>query len=147
MTDARRNAVPAEDVRPLTKEQRIVNDVLKLIGEATTIENDVERRIDRNDIDAALYRMREARLATQRMHARQSKPAMRAIQQFIAALRKANRAKGGVPEDIRLLLGLEHMLYHLEAYANAHRKPKPDAIEKRLAAEEAAKPAMFFPRF
>jgi len=45
--------------------------------------------------------------------------------------------KGGLPEDIRLVLGLDRMIHHLAAYGKAHRKPKPDAIRKRLAADNA----------
>ena len=45
--------------------------------------------------------------------------------------------KGGLPEDIRLVLGLDRMIHHLAAYGKAHRKPKPDAIRKRLAADYA----------
>jgi hypothetical protein len=36
---------------------------------------------------------------------------------------------------MRLVLGLDRMIYHLAAYETAHRKPKPDSIRKRLAAE------------
>ena len=62
---------------------------------------------------------------------------MRAIKQLGTALRKANRPKGGLPEDIRLVLGLDRMIHHLAAYGTANRKPKPDAIRKRLAADYA----------
>jgi hypothetical protein len=57
--------------------------------------------------------------------------------QLGTALRKANQSKGGVPEDIRLVLGLDRMIHHLAAYGKAQRKPKPDAIRKRLAADYA----------
>ena len=60
---------------------------------------------------------------------------MRAIKQLGTALRKANQSKGGVPEDIRLVLGLDRIIHHLAAYGKAQRKPKLDAIRKRLAAD------------
>ena len=129
MTDAR--------PKPLTREECIVETVLGIIGGATVIEDGVERRIGPHDIYGVLYHLREACLATQRLRAPQSKQAMRAIMQLSTALRKANRPKGGLPEDIRLVLGLDRMIHHLAAYGTAHRKPKPDAIRKRLAADYA----------
>jgi hypothetical protein len=126
-----------EDPRPLTREQCIVETVLGIIGEATVIEDGVERQIDPHDILGVLYHLREACLATQRLRAPQSKQAMRAIKQLGTALRKANQSKGGVPEDVRLVLGLDRMIHHLAAYGRAQRKPKPDAIRKRLAADYA----------
>ena len=126
-----------EDPRPLTREECIVETVLGIVGGATVIEDGIERQIGLHDIHGVLYRLREAGLATQRFRARQSKPAMRAIQQLSTALRRANQPKGGLPEDIRLVLGLDRMIYHLAAYGKAHRKPKPDAIRKRLAADYA----------
>ena len=126
-----------EDARPLIREECIVETVLEIIGRATVIEDGVERQIGPHDIHGVLYHLREACLATQRLRARQSKPAMRAIKQLGTALRKANQSKGGVPEDIRLVLGLDRMIHHLAVYGKAHRKPKPDAIRKRLAADYA----------
>jgi hypothetical protein len=126
-----------EDARPLIREECIVETVLEIIGRATVIEDGVERQIGPHDIHGVLYHLREACLATQRLRARQSKPAMRAIKQLGTALRKANQSKGGVPEDIRLVLGLDRMIHHLAAYGKAQRKPKPDAIRKRLAADYA----------
>lgn len=110
---------------------------LGIIGGATVIEDGIERQIDPHDIHGVLYRLREACLATQRIRARQSKQAKRAIKQLSTALRRANRPRGGLPEDLRLVLGLDRMIHHLAAYGAAHRKPKPDAIRKRLAAEYA----------
>jgi hypothetical protein len=126
-----------EDPRPLTREECIVETVLGIIGGATVIEDGIERQIGPHDIHGVLYHLREACLATQRIRARQSKPAMRAIQQLSTALRRANQPKGGLPEDIRLVLGLDRMIHHLAAYGKVHRKPKPDAIRKRLAADYA----------
>jgi hypothetical protein len=126
-----------EDQRPLTREECIVETVLEIIGEATVIEDGIERQIGPLDIHGVLYHLREACLATQRFRARQSKQAMRAIKQLSTALRKANQPKGGLPEDIRLVLGLDRMIHHLAAYGKAHRKPKPDAIRKRLTADYA----------
>ena len=110
---------------------------MQIIGGATTIEDGIERPIGGGDIEGALYHMRQAVEATQRIRARQTKPTKRSMNQLIAALRKAVRPRDGLPEDARLALGLERTLYHLEAYAKAQRKPKPDAIEKRLAADFA----------
>ena len=122
---------------PLTREECIVKTVLGIIGGATVIEDGIERQIGRHDIHGVLYHLREACLTAKRLRARQSKQAMRAIKQLSTALRRANQPKGGLPEDIRLLLGLDRMIYHLAAYGRAHRKPKPDAIRKRLAADYA----------
>ena len=124
-------------LRTLTREERIVETVLGIISGATVIEDGIERQIDSHDIQGVLYHLREAYLATQRIRARQSKQAMRAIKQLSTALRKANRPKGGLPEDIRLVLGLDRMIHHLAAYGTANRKPKPDAIRRRLAADYA----------
>ena len=126
-----------EDPMPLTREECIVKTVLGIIGGATVIEDGIERQIGRHDIHEVLYHLREACLTAKRLRARQSKQAMRAIKQLSTALRRANQPKGGLPEDIRLLLGLDRMIYHLAAYGRAHRKPKPDAIRKRLAADYA----------
>ena len=120
-------AKTTEDPRPLIREECIVETVLGIIGGATVIEDGVERQIGPHDIHAVLYHLREACLATQRIRARQSKPAMRAIKQFGAALRKANQSKGGLPEDIRLVLGLDRMIYHLAAYG----KSAPQAQARR----------------
>ena len=133
--DARRKST--EDPRPLIREDCIVETVLEIMGGATVIEDGIERQIDSLDIHGVLYHLREACLATQRFRGRQSKQAMRAIEQLSAALHRANKPNGGLPEDIRLVLGLDRMLYHLAAYAKVHRKPKPDAIRKRLAADYA----------
>ena len=111
--------------------------VLGIIGGATVIEDGIERQIDSHDIHGVLYHLREACLATQRIRARQSKQAMRATKQRSTALRRANQPKGGLPENIRLVLGLDRMIYHLAAYGMASRKPKPDAVRKRLAADYA----------
>ena len=99
----------AEDhrgLRPLTGEECIVETVLEIIGGATVIEDGIERLIGPDDIHGVLYHLREACLTTQRFRARQSKQAMRAIKQLSTALRRANQPKGGLPEDIRLVLGL-----------------------------------------
>ena len=71
-----------EDARPLIREECIVETVLEIIGRATVIEDGVERQIGPHDIHGVLYHLREACLATQRLRARQSKPAMRAIKQL-----------------------------------------------------------------
>jgi hypothetical protein len=123
--------------RSLTREERIVETVLEIIGGATVIEHGIKRKIDPLDIHGVLYHLREASLATERVRARLSKEAKRAINQLSAALRKANRRKEGLPEDIRLVLGLDRMIRHLAAYGKAHREPKPDAFRKRLAADYA----------
>ena len=133
--DARRKATP--DARALTGEEHIVETVMEIIGEATVNEDGIKRPIYPHDIHGVLFRLQEAYLATQRIRARQSKPTMRAIKQLTAALRKANRPKGGLPEDMRLVLGLDRMLYNLTAYGKVPRNPKPDAIRKRLAADYA----------
>ena len=126
-----------EDARPVIRKKCIVETVLEIIGGATVIEDGIERQIDPRDVHGVLYHLREACLATQRIRARQSKPAMRAIKQLSTALRRANQPQGGLPKDIRLVLGLDRMIHHLAAYGTANRKPKPDAIRRRLAADYA----------
>lgn len=123
----------------------------------------------KGEIVGELYHLEIACAARRRALQRSSKQAMRAIRTFSAAVRRANRPHGGLPEDLRLLLGLDLMLYHLEVYekflgAEADvvleevskvgrdgerisaprprvipkpRRPRPDAYEKRLAAEAA----------
>jgi hypothetical protein len=131
MMDARLKT--PEDLRPLTTEECIVETILGIIGGVTVIEDGIERQIGPPDIHGVLYHLRQTCLTTQRVRVRQSKQAMRAIKQLSTALRRANQRKRGLPEDIRLVLGLDRMMHHLAAYGKAHRKPKPDAIRKRLA--------------
>jgi hypothetical protein len=111
--------------------------VLGIIGGATVSEHGIRRKIDPLDIHGVLYHLRVASLATERIRARQSKEAKRAIKRLVTALRRANQRKGGLPEDIRLVLGLDLLIHHLAAYGKAHREPKPDAFRKRLAADYA----------
>jgi hypothetical protein len=126
-----------QHARSLTREECIVETVLEIIGGAKVTEDGIERQIGPHDMHGVLYHLREACLATERIRARQSKQAKRAIKQLNAALRRANQPKGGLPEDIRLVLGLDRMIHHLAAYGKAHREPKPDAFRKRLAADYA----------
>ena len=133
--DARRKAT--QHAWALTQEEYIVETVMEIIGGATVNEDGIKRPIYPHDIHGVLFRLQEAFLATQRIRARQSKPTMRAIEQLTAALRNAIRPKGGLPEDMRLVLGLDRMLYHLTAWGKARRKPTPDAIKKHLAADYA----------
>ena len=62
---------------------------------------------------------------------------MRAIRQFGAALRRANSPKLGLPQDFRLLLGLDQMIYMFEVYEKKAGIPKRDAYAKRSAAQSA----------
>ena len=127
--------------KPLTRDQQIVEDVLQIICGATVIEANIERPIDRTDIEGSLYHMRRAIEAAQRIR-------VRALRQLISALRKTTR---NLPENMRPP-GLGLALYHAEAYTPEFRrnirkafpqaslpeyKPHPDAFEKRLAAEFA----------
>jgi hypothetical protein len=79
----RRLKIP-EEPRTLTREECIVKTVLGIIGGATVIQDGIERQIGPHDIQGVLYHLREACLATQRIRARQSKPAMRAVKQLSA---------------------------------------------------------------
>jgi hypothetical protein len=88
-------------------------------------------------IEAELFRLEERCAALGRVRSRGSKQARRAIKQFGDALLKANRSELGLPEDLRLLLGLNQTIYMLEAYKKAQQKPKPDAYAKRMAALSA----------
>jgi hypothetical protein len=88
-------------------------------------------------VDAELFRLEERCAALGRDRSRWSKQASRAIKQFADALRKANRPKLGLHEDLRGLLGINQMIYRLEAYEKVRQKPKPDAYAKRMAALSA----------
>ena len=125
MMDARLKT--PKDPRPLTREECIVETVLGIIGGATVIEDGIERQIGPHDIHGVLYHLREACLTTQRFRARQSKQAMRAIKQLSTALRRANQPKGGLPEDIRLVLGLDRMI----SSPRSLRKGAPQAQARR----------------
>ena len=48
-------------------DQQIVENVLEIIGGATTIEDGIKRPIDRGDVEGALYHMRQAIEASQRL--------------------------------------------------------------------------------
>ena len=90
-----------EDPRPLTREECIVETVLEIVGGATVIEDSIERQIGPHDIHEVLYHLREACLAKQRVRARQSTPAMRAIKQLSTALRRANQPN-------RIVMDVDH---------------------------------------
>jgi hypothetical protein len=72
--------------------------------------------VDRAAIQGELYQLEVACVRTARVRSRYSKPAMRAMRTFLAALRRANKPIGGLPEDLRLLLGLDAQIHHLETY-------------------------------
>ena len=114
-----------EDPMPLTREECIVETVLGIIGGATVIEDGVERQIGPHDIHGVLYNLREACLTTQRFRARQSKQAMRAIKQLSTSLRRANQPEGGLPEDIRLVLGLDRIIHHSQPTERRTASPSP----------------------
>lgn len=87
-------------------------------------------------VEAEIFYLENARTARERMRRRWSKQPMRAIKQFGAALRKANRPDGGLPEDLRRLLGLNLMIHMFVAYEKGPRtkpKPKRDATAQRMA--------------
>jgi hypothetical protein len=92
-----------------------------------------------NLVDAELFRHAERCAAHERVRSRYSKDSnsMQAIKQFSAALRKANRPMAGLPEDFRLLFGLDQMIHHVDAYETAAGIPKRDAYAKRSAARSA----------
>jgi hypothetical protein len=73
--------------------------------------------VDRAAIQGELYRLDEACARAKRVRSRGSKRSLRAIRTFLAAAKRANGDHGGLPEDFRLLLGLDALIYHLEAYA------------------------------
>jgi hypothetical protein len=90
-------------------------------------------------IEAELFHLEGMCTALGRIRSRGAKPARRAIKQFADALLKVNRLARGLPEDFRLLLGvdLDQMISMFEAYEKARQKPKPDAYAKRMAALSA----------
>ena len=91
------------------------------------IEDGIGRQIGPHDIHGVLHHLREACLTTQRFRGRQSKQAMRAIKQLNAALRRANQPEGGLPEDIRLVFGLDRM----NPSPRSLRKGAPQAQARR----------------
>lgn len=120
--------------RPLTRDQQIVEDVLEIIGGAVTIEDGIERPISRGDVEGALYHMRQAIETTRRVRERGSKQSLQAMEQRALELAKATEV--GLPKEARAYLWrrIERLAIFVEAL---RRKPKPDAIEKRLAADFA----------
>ena len=115
-------------------------------------------------VEAELYHLEVKCAELGRIRVRASKTHAPAIKQLVTALRKA---KSRLPEDLRLLLGIDKMIWHLEAYeavigktvVNTGKwkerleakpgerpnlidikpgKPKPDAYAKRMAALSAA---------
>ena len=88
-------------------------------------------------VEAELFRLAEECAAQERIRSRWSKGSMHAIKRFGAALRRANSPKLGLPEDFRLLLGLDQMSYMFEAYEKRAGIPKRDAYAKRSAARSA----------
>jgi hypothetical protein len=86
-------------------------------------------------VEAEIFNLEVTCAAQKRIKSRWSNK--RAIEQFVSALHKANRPIVGLPEDLCLLLGLDQMIYMLEAYKKVSQKPQPDAYEKRAAAHSA----------
>ena len=72
-----------QHARSLTREECIVETVLEIIGGAKVTEDGIERQIGPHDIHGVLYQLREACLATERIRARQSKQAKRAIKNSV----------------------------------------------------------------
>src|SRR4029078_9162098 len=123
--DARRKAVSA----PRLTNAKIVVKSMEIIGK----ENGVPKAAPW-DIDFELFWMREACVHIARRRARFSKKHKRAIKNFATALRKAIV---DLPEDLRQVARLDLILHNCEAYEKMSLNPKPDAFEKRLAAEAA----------
>jgi hypothetical protein len=137
--------------RDLTPEQ-IVDAASKIIGEG---------RVRRSDVEAILDHMSKLCERSKRTRSRESKNQKQFAKQYSAALRKVIAMTVNAPTDFRVLplsqvsapqLGIDkegfdhdHLLRHLR-FLNAISesweksklgKPKPDAYEKRLAAEAA----------
>jgi hypothetical protein len=106
----------------------------RLIAESIAQEKELSCGIVRLRFNDLVARCGKRLLGVSKHHFRM--PRDQAMTDFVT-LRRANQPKGGLPEDIRLVLGLDRMIHHLAAYGKAHRKPKPDAIRKRLAADYA----------
>jgi hypothetical protein len=84
-----------------------------------------------------LLRMGAGIAAQKRIRSRDSKQARRAIDQFRAAVQRANRPGLGLPEDLRLLLGLDRMLQLLNGYAI-----KDQEFDKVLKRKKIPKPEL-----
>jgi hypothetical protein len=85
-------------------------------------------------VEAELSRLEESHAAQERLRSRHSKQTRRAIKQLAAALGKA---KIGLPEDLRLLLGLDETTHMLNGYAKAPAVRLPPAHTKSEAALSA----------
>jgi hypothetical protein len=127
LVGARRKATPA---RRLTRE-KIAKRAIEIIGRGR---DEYGNEATPADIEAELVWMKEACSNIANVRSRYSGKHMRAIRQFTAVLRKARR---DLPEDLRLVSGLDLLLHNFEAYAAVKLQPRPEAFEKSVAADAA----------
>ena len=119
--------------------EKAAEKAIKVLGTEELIIKGKEfyrHRAVKGEIVSELYLLDTACAGHKRTHQRDSKRAKRAIKTFSAAVHRANMPHGGIPEDYRILLGLDRLAHDLAVYERSlGNKPKPDAYEKRMAAE------------
>ena len=100
------------------------------------IEDGIERQIGPHDIHGVLYNLREAcrpRSGSARdSRSRQSGRSSNSVLRYAGP----TSPREACPRTL-VWFSDRTAIDHLAAYGNAHRKPKPDAIKKRLAADYA----------
>src|ERR1019366_1850014 len=104
--------------------RRQLEKIEKILGAdlwSSSIEDEQGFTAPKAIVESELYQLEQRCAALGRMRSRGSKPTKRAIKQFGAALRKA---KLGLPEDFRLSLGIDRMIYHLEFYERITQAPE-----------------------
>jgi hypothetical protein len=110
--------------------RRQLEKIEKILGAdlwSSSIEDEQGFTAPKAIVEAELYQLEQRCAALGRMRSRGSKPTKRAIKQFGAALRKA---KLGLPEDFRLSLGIDRMIYHLEFYERITQAPETAGAQR-----------------
>jgi hypothetical protein len=126
---------------PLDEHSRLLAKIKKLLGRDVWQSPIKDQRGNISSAEAMvegeLLRMAAGIAAQKRIRFRDSKQARRAIDQFRAAVERANRPGFGVPEDLRLLLGLDPMLALLNGYAI-----KDQVVDQVLKRKKIPKPEL-----
>jgi hypothetical protein len=102
----------------------------KILGRSlwcSSIEDEQGSTAPKAIVEAELYQLELRCAALARGRSRHSKSTKRAINQLGAALRKARL---GLPEDFRLSLGLDRMIYHLEVYERISQAPETAGAQR-----------------
>jgi hypothetical protein len=128
---------------PLDEHSRLLAKIKKLLGRdlwQSPIKDQLGNMSSPQAlVEGELLRMAAGIAAQKRIRSRGSKQAQRAIDQFRAAVQRANRPGLGLPEDLRLLLGpgLDRMLALLNGYAI-----KDQVFNQVLKRKKIAKPEL-----